>query len=110
MAKLGTMTLTGKSGKQYSFEVYPWGTTFSAVGAVYYISKRTPKVDGGADHAKIYIGQTNDLSERFDNHHKADCFTKHGANAISVHRDDNEDSRLAKESDLIADHNPPCND
>jgi hypothetical protein len=110
MAKLGAMTLTGQSGQKYQFDVYPLTTTFKAVGAVYYISKRTPKQDGGGDHSKIYIGQTGDLSDRFDNHHKADCFEKRGANCISVHTDDDEDSRLTKEADLIDAYKPPCND
>ena len=109
MAKLATMTLTGESGQKYAFNVYPFGETFNAIGAVYYISKRTPKQDGAVNHSKIYIGQTKDLSERFDNHHKAKCFADHDANAISVHRDDDEDSRQTKETDLIAAYDPPCN-
>ncbi len=110
MAKLGTITFTGASGTEYEFDVYPFGESFSEVGAVYVITERTPKSKGGADHTRIYIGQTGDLSERFDTHHKADCFQRHDANCICVHRDDDEDSRLAKERDLLAAYSPPCND
>ena len=105
MAKLGTFTLTGQSGQQYQFDAFPWDTEFEATGAVYYVSKRT---DAG-DHTSIYVGQTGDISERFDNHHKADCFRRHGRNCISGHVDSSETSRLAKEDDLIKALNPPCN-
>lgn len=109
MAKLGELVLEGASGASYTFSVYPWGTNFKAIAGVYYVSKREAKSDGGGTHTKIYVGQTEDLSERFDNHHRADCFRRHGANCISVHLDDDEDSRLAKESDLINALDPPCN-
>ena len=109
MSKLGTMTLTGASGNKYEFNVYPLGTEFNVIGAVYYVSKRTVKADGGGEHSKIYIGQTSDMSERFDNHHKADCFNRYGANCLSTHREDNEENRLSIESDLLEAYNPPCN-
>ena len=74
MAKLGTITLKGQSGADYEFDVYTWGADFNNVGAVYYISNRYVDSDSGWTHTDIYIGQTGDLSDRFDNHHKAQCF------------------------------------
>ena len=109
MAKLGTITLKGLSGTEYKFNVYKWDTDFDDIGAVYYISNRHKDDDGGWKHTKIYIGQTGDLSDHFDNHHKSECFEDHDVNAVSVHRDDDEDSRLVKEIDLIMVLNPPCN-
>jgi len=109
MAKLGTITLKGQSGAEYKFNVYDWGTNFDDIGAVYYISNRYKDNVGAWTHTKIYIGQTGDLSERFDNHHKAECFEDHNANAISVHKEENENSRLILEEDLIEALNPPCN-
>lgn len=109
MAKIGTLTLTGASGTKYAFNVYLYGTNFNAVGAVYCISKRTEKTDGTGSHTKIYIGETGDMSERFDNHHKEFCFKRHNANCISIHREDNEDKRLNIEEDLIDAYNLPCN-
>ena len=108
MEKLSTLAITGKSGKQYDFDVYPWGTEFNPLGAVYVITKRIVK-DGKGRHTYIYIGQTADLSERFDDHHKADCFSQNEANCICVHLQSNEKSRLAIESDLIDGHDTPCN-
>lgn len=110
MAKLGVLTLSGESGKQYEFNVYNMDTEFNAIGAVYCVSERTESASKSPSHSKIYIGQTGDLSTRFDNHHKADCFQQYGANCISVHKDGDEDSRLKKEKDLIAAYNLPCND
>ncbi len=110
MAQYGDITYTGQSGTKYQFETYSWDATFSEVGAVYVITKRITKPEGGGSHTRIYIGQTSDLSERFDNHHKLSCFERHGANCVCVHVDNNENSRLAKEADLIAASTAPCND
>ena len=109
MIKIGTITLRGLSGNKYDFNVYKWGTGFKGFGAVYYISKRVVKSDGTVSHKKIYIGQTGNMSDRFDDHHKAQCFVDNGVNSISIHQDDDKDSRLEKEADLISTHEPPCN-
>ena len=110
MAKLGTLALKGTSGQTYNFNVYPFDTDFKALGAVYAITRRTQNSGAGGSHATIYIGETGDLSTRFDNHHKEACFTQNNANCKCTHPDDNEDSRLQKEADLIASQDPPCND
>jgi predicted GIY-YIG superfamily endonuclease len=109
MAMIGTLTLTGESGTEYTFNVYPYSTEFKAIGAVYYISKRTENSEGKGSHTKIYVGQTGDLSERFDNHHKEDCFIKNSANCKSVLTEEDEDRRFEIETDLVIALNPPCN-
>ena len=110
MTSIGAIKLTGWSGMEYNFEVYSLDTSFESVGAVYAITKRTARIDGSGTHDIVYIGQTGDLSERFDDHHQADCFKRHMANCVSIHLDDNETSRLAKEADLIGKFSPDCND
>jgi len=109
MCKLGTLVLEGESGNKYDFNVYNWGANLSDIGAVYYISNRYKDSDGDWTHQRIYIGQTSDLSERFDDHHKAQCFEDHDANAISIHQEANESTRLTIEEDLIDALNPTCN-
>jgi len=109
MSKISTVNFTGASGTVYSFDVYALSTTFNPIGAVYVITKRTPKPGGGGDHTVIYIGHTGDLSSRFDDHHKANCFSRHYANCICIHVEADEDVRLDIESDLIAAYQPPCN-
>ncbi len=110
MSKLGTIDLQGQSGQKYTFNIYKWGTEFKDIGAVYYISNRQENADGSWSHTNIYVGQTEDMSGRFDDHHKALCFKDHNANAIGVHQEENEDSRLFIEEDLIEGLNLPCND
>ena len=104
-----TLELTGASGKKYTFYVYAYGTTFKPAGGVYVVTQATPNGTGGNNHSILYVGQTGDLSERFDDHHKADCFSRRGATHICVQAEGDEKSRLATEADLIAAYNPPCN-
>lgn len=99
------INLHGNSGKTYTFNLYKWGTEFKALGAVYAILKKT----GDSNYRVLYIGQTEDLSERFDAHHKASCFSRNGVTHIAIHTDSNKNSRLNKEFDLVANYNPVCN-
>jgi hypothetical protein len=111
MAKLGTVVFTGASGEKCEFNAYSWGTSFKKdYGAVYFVTKRSKNSEGGYSHTRSYVGQTEDLSTRFDNHHKQECFDRHGANCICVYSEQDEDARLEIEQDLIANYNPPCND
>ncbi len=69
------VTATGKSGTTYTFTVYDLATTFRPIGGVYlFLKNRNP----------VYVGQTGDLSTRFDNHHKASEITRNGASCIAV--------------------------
>ncbi len=110
MVKLGTLTLKGTSGQTYAFEVFAYDSDFNALGAVYAITRRTQKNDGNYKHTLIYIGETGDLSTRYNGHHKEDCFFQHNANCTCIHLDDDENSRLATKADLIAKYNARCND
>ncbi len=105
MAEPEKVTATGKSGKKYEFSVYPWGTTFKALGGVYLVLKK--KQTGGYD--VLYVGQTGDLSERFDDHHKQGCFNRNGKTHIAVKVESVEKTRLAIERDLSDNYNPTCN-
>jgi len=109
MAKLGTITLTGVSGASYTFNIYPWGTSFRAVAAVYAVTKRYTDSKRGHTHTVLYVGQTEDLSTRFDNHHKAACFTRNGANCICTDPEESESTRREVETDLIESYKPRCN-
>lgn len=97
-----TVTLRGASGASYTFQVFAWGTAFKSLGAVYVVLRT-------ATDGIIYIGQTGDLSERFDNHHKAPCFSRYGRTHIGVLMEGLESRRLAIETDLVRAHQPPCN-
>ncbi len=111
MAKLADAAFAGASAKKYTFGVYPIGTSFKALGGDYVITRRTVDQDGHGSHFIIYIGQTGDLSTRFDNHHKAQCFKNNNANCICVLLESGEKARLAIETDLCrANEDAPCND
>lgn len=112
MGKLNaTVTLTGKTGQKYQFDVYSVDTTWKDnVECVYYISRRYKNNEGGFSHDDIYIGETDDLKDRINNHHKRDCFRREKYNAISIHLENHEHDRLNIESDLLGAKNPPCND
>ena len=105
MAKETTVTLKGASGRSYDIDVYPWGTSFKAVGAVYIILKKSD-----TNFSVLYIGQTGDLSERFDNHHKRPCFDRHSKTHIGIHPVSSKSHRFDIETDLVRNYSPVCND
>jgi len=110
MPKIGNVTFTGKSGTKYEFTAYSWDTNFKeGFGAVYFITKRSSNDEGGHSHTRIYVGQTGDMSERFDDHHDAPCFKSNGANCKCVYGESYEKKRLQIEKDLVNNYNPPCN-
>jgi hypothetical protein len=97
---------TGKSGKEYTYWFYKIGTAFDAVPANYIFCKETTENKVRA----IYIGETGDLSERFDNHHRMSCIKREGATHVCAHKSStDEDERRNEERDLIANYDPPCN-
>ncbi|WP_339783358.1 hypothetical protein [uncultured Marinobacter sp.] len=109
MAKINTLKLTGVSGTTYTFDVYPYDTKFKAIAAVYYISRRTEKSDGSGTHTAIYVGETEDMSTRFDSHHDEACFKRNNANCKSILKETSGRRRLEIEADLVSSLNPPCN-
>ncbi len=108
MAKIADVDFAGKSGTAYTFAAYAFGTALKALGGLYIFSVRTV-TNGNGSHDPIYIGQTGDLSERFDDHHKAKCIKSKNPNCICIHLEDDEETRLAIETDLLGNRNPPCN-
>lgn len=105
MSDLGTIDWQGQSGNTYKYWIYKIGTSLKAEGGNYIFTKETsPNY-----FVPVYIGQTNNLDIRFDNHHKKDCITRAGATHIHAHLNANERDRLNEESDLIAKWKPSCN-
>lgn len=96
----------GKSGKKYKYYIEEIESSFKAVPGNYIFSKEVEP----HKWKPIYIGQTGDLSERFNNHHKKECIEKEDATHIHVHSSsEDEDVRKEEESDLIERWNPkPC--
>jgi hypothetical protein len=102
----GTIVWDGVSGREYTYSIYRIGTQFKAVPGNYIFARETsPRV-----FAPIYVGETSDLSERFDNHHKMPCIYRNGATHIHVHTSyGGAEARRAEEQDIRWKWNPPCN-
>ena len=109
MAELGTLNIAGASGTTYQFTAYSLGTVFSAISAVYLITKHSSNPGGSGSYSHVYVGETFDLSQRFNNHHKMGCFKKHNANCVCVHPEVNHSSRLEKGDDIRQAGTFPCN-
>jgi predicted GIY-YIG superfamily endonuclease len=105
MAAVDKVTVKGISGNVYNFEVYPWNSTWNPVAVVYLVLKK----NGGVNYDLLYVGQTSDLKQRFDDHHKQGSFDRHGRTHVAVKMESTEKTRLAIELDLINKHNPCCN-
>jgi hypothetical protein len=104
MATEDRVTVKGASGRAYEFMVYPWGQKFNPVGGEYLVLKRQI-----GNYGILYIGQTGDLSERFDDHHKQGCFDRNAKTHIGVRVENSEAGRLAIESDLLGNYKTVCN-
>lgn len=104
------LTFEGKSGNRYTFTAYSKDTVFNDVAAVYIFTKRTRNSEGRYKYTLLYVGETESLKDRIPSHEKWSCVNRYGVNSICIHRDDSKSSRLTKESDLIDNYNPPCND
>jgi hypothetical protein len=101
-----TITATGASGSNYRFYLYPWDANLKALGGVYMVLRKTSQ---NGNHTVLYIGQTSDLSERFDNHHKKSCFDRNRKTHIAAMLESSEAKRLRIEGDLISNYSPTCN-
>ena len=110
MPSLGSTAFKGRSGRAYRFKVYALGTKLRRLSGVYVVTKRRRNEQGKYGHIALYVGQTEDLSQPFDQHHKAAEFLRRGANSICLQSDDSEDSRVVKQGDLVAALRPACND
>lgn len=96
----------GESRRVYQYEIYSIWHEFPAVAGNYIYAKEL--VPGSGCWSPIYIGQTANLSERFDDHNKMQCILAHSTR-IHVHENGDERLRLAEENDIIENYNPPCN-
>ena len=101
-----TIFWEGKSEEKYEYWIYQIDTSFKEEGSNYIFAKEVePK-----SWEPIYIGQTNNLNQRLENHEKERCAIEYGATHIHAHLNNNEQNRLSEEKDLIDNYHPDCND
>ena len=108
-----TMDWEGTSGKLYKYGIYTIGTELKAEAGNYIFAKKRPIGERAPlsreEWTPLYIGETEDLSTRFGNHHKKACTRKYGATHIYAHHNSSAPVRLAEEADLIEQWDPICN-
>ncbi len=106
MSDLGIYLWTGQSGQKYRYTVYMFGTVFGP-GPANYIFARESRP---GHYQPLYVGQTDDLSEPFDDALARECLKQNRVTHIHVrHTDSREELRRAERSDLISIAKPPCN-
>jgi hypothetical protein len=103
------LTLSGDTYVAYDFDLFPIGADFHPIAAVYVVTRRTGR-GGAQEHEVLYVGETARLQEHFADHPKAECFTRHKADCVGVHRQEDGSSRRDTVADLVAELRPPCND
>jgi len=97
----------GKSGKSYTYHVYPIGTSLKADAGNYIYAKLNAK----NQWAPLYIGETDDLDSRVATHEKRECVKRNGGTHIHAHLTDGDRSvRLAEETDIRNNFDTPCNE
>lgn len=101
------VTWIGDSGQSYDFELYPMHTIFRPIPACYIFVKQVDTQSWGA----IYIGETENIRQRFDWHEKMPCITRHGATHVCIYTQGMEGRlrRYTLEGDLLRRISPPCN-
>ncbi len=100
MSRLASIKVKGGSGTSYLFQLYPWGTVFKPVGAVYIVARRSAKPGGGFHHKRIHLGETADLSQGVAQGDQRDEFERHAANCICVHPEKDQGRRQEIQKDL----------
>jgi hypothetical protein len=109
MPKLGTVALTGVSGKRYEFSVYLREDAFKPLGAVYFLAKRIPFAEREAEYTWIHVGESGDISQRPLAASQKPCIDAHEANALCLYLEEDSQARVAVVDDLVRAYEPPCN-
>jgi hypothetical protein len=107
--RIDTVSLTGRSGRQYEFRMYVWDTKFKALPGVYVVAARTIEPGQKATYAPLFIGAAGDLSRALKNHPRNDCFQMYLANVVGVLREELDGARDDIAADLVDGLAPPCN-
>lgn len=83
-------------------------------GGIYAITYRKDNNDGSAAHAVVYFGESGDLSARGigPSHEKHGCWMRAAGGRrlyVSIHAEEDEGARLAKERRMVSAWLPKCN-
>jgi hypothetical protein len=93
-----TCNWIGKSRKTYEYYIFNLPPNLKAIPGNYIFTKQNDQ----GKWVPVYIGETKDLSERFNNHHKTTCINRKGATHLHAHiNDQGLISRQTEEQDLL---------
>lgn len=107
MASEGTHNWSGKSGQEYVYRIYKLPPRLKTLPGNYIFAKQT-SVGGWV---AVYVGETDNLRERFDQHDALPCIRQHEATHLHAHATEgDETARRSEVDDLVAIWQPPCND
>jgi hypothetical protein len=96
----------GKSGKRYTYTVFPLDQAWNDVPANYIFAKLTDR-----GWSPVYFGESERLKTRHISHEKELCAKRNGATHIHAHKSSaQKQERLDEETDLRNNFpNTPCN-
>lgn len=107
MAEMPTVMWPGDTGLCYRYEIYPLGATLAARPGNYIFAKElTPH-----NWTPVFVGETDDMSLRFDTHPRRECIARNGATHIHAHiNDGGDEARRDEKCAIWRRFNPPCNE
>lgn len=101
MASEGTCKFIGASGTNYTYHIYPIGTTFKEADGNYIYAKKNTE----GEWVLIYIGE-GDLADRskLEQDRRGECISAKGATHFLCHLNASHDERRDEETDLLANY------
>jgi len=105
MAFGDTTVLTGKSGAEFTFTIFPRQSRFQPNAGLYVMGRDT----GGRRFEFCFVGHTDNLSVRPFNKEKASCFSSFGVDHIFILVEPDARRRAQIAEDLIQAYVPTCN-
>jgi predicted GIY-YIG superfamily endonuclease len=97
----------GQSGAKYGYWIAPLNAPFKEQPGNYIFAYENRP----GYWTPVYIGQTNNLKRRLENHSEDECARRNGATHIHTHiSSSNENVRKQEEKDLVRKWSPPCNE
>jgi len=107
MNEYQTILWPGISGREYKYWIYPIGTSFKGEPGNYIFAKQSSP----GYWTPCYVGESENLDKRLENHEKESCARKYGATHIHAHLNKSGiKTRIAEEKDLINKWKPVCNE
>jgi len=111
------MSVTGESGRKYELKMYKLDENterlhdmcpeFPDVGGIYIFIKQYKDTNY---RDLIYCGKTENLSNRFYDHHKEDDIIEENPNYICIMRVNTDEERTLIEEDILGGNDFTCNE